>query len=381
MTLRSAVGSVLMVALLLVVAVLFVGQFLGQPILLSYVETDSMEPTLEPGDGFVAIPAEIAGPIEEGDVVTFEAQQLHGGGMTTHRVVGATEHGYVTRGDANPVTDQDGPEPYVTDGQIAAKALQVNGAVVVIPHLGTAAMGIQSVLESVQFRLAGLLGTSAVLGIQGLAYLLFAFGVGVLAISSLLDRGKRTRSDRSRSRSRKGVYRVGAIVLAFALLIGVTTAGTMAFASGTHEYGIVSSEFDSDRPTVIPSGETDRLDVTLGNGGILPVIAIVESRSEGVEVDSREHHLDRGETANVTLSITAPPETGYYLRSIGEYRYFAVLPSSLIVSLHAIHPWVALGAVTAVVVVAFTLPLVLLVGTRGRIRARDRKRKTNSRLL
>ncbi len=381
MTAISAGNATLIVLLLVVVAVLIAGSILGQPVLLSYVETESMEPTLEPGDGFVAIPAEVAGPVEEGDVVTFEAQQLHGGGLTTHRVVGTTEHGYVTKGDANPVTDQSGNEPHVTDGQIVAKALQIDGRVVVIPHLGTGVVGVQSALETAQFQLARLLGTTAVLGTQGLAYVLFAFGVSFLVVSSLLERGTRTRAGRSRTRSRKDVYDVGAVVIAFALLVAVATVGTMVVASGSHEYGIVSAEFDSDRPDVIPTGETERLDYTLHSGGVLPMVTVVEPASEGIEVEPREHHLTHNGTSNVTLSITAPPETGYYLRSVSEYRYFAVLPPSIVVALHGMHPWLAIGAVTAVVVGAFTLPLVLLIGTDGRIRVRERRRKSKSGLL
>lgn len=100
------------VAIVLVVAVslLIAGAVLGQPIFLSYVETGSMDPTLSPGDGFIAIPNAVAGSVEEGDIITFRAQTLHGGGLTTHRVVGKTEHGYITKGDANPFTDQDSGE-------------------------------------------------------------------------------------------------------------------------------------------------------------------------------------------------------------------------------------------------------------------------------
>ncbi len=117
----SQAAEVIVAAL---VIAMIAGQLLGQPAVVGYVETGSMSPTLEPGDGFVAVPAALAGPIEEGDVVTFRAEQLHGGGLTTHRVVGETERGYVTRGDANPFTDQDGVEPPVKDDQIVAVAWQ-----------------------------------------------------------------------------------------------------------------------------------------------------------------------------------------------------------------------------------------------------------------
>ena len=367
-----------MAVVVVIIAVLLAGSILGQPILLSYVETGSMEPILEAGDGFIAIPAEVAGPIEEGDVVTFDAQDIQGGGLTTHRVVEETEYGYETKGDGNPFTDQDGGEPHVTDGQIVAKALQVNGEVVAIPHLGTAVLSVQNALETAQFRLGRLLGTRAVLGSQGLSYLLFAFGVGFLLVSWIRERGKRTRDRSSRKRTRKGVYDVGTLVIVFALLIGVVTAGTMVSTSETHEYGVISAEFDSDRPDVISTGETEQLNYTLTSGGILPMVAIVEPASEGVEVAPHEHYLEHNGTSNVTFALTAPPETGHYLRSVSEYRYFAVLPPSIIVALHEIHPWLALGTVTTVVVAAFTLPFVLLVGTDGRIRVRERTRKSKS---
>jgi signal peptidase len=81
-----------------------------------------MEPTLEPGDGFVAVPAELAGPIDDGDVIVFEAETIQGGGLTTHRVVDETDRGFITRGDANPFTDQDDSEPPVKRAQVVAKA-------------------------------------------------------------------------------------------------------------------------------------------------------------------------------------------------------------------------------------------------------------------
>lgn len=98
MSFKRTLSITLQVAAVLVVASLIVGQYLGQPILLSYVETGSMQPVLNPGDGFVAIPTPIAGGIGVGDVVTFDAQEIEGGGLTTHRVVEETERGYITRG-------------------------------------------------------------------------------------------------------------------------------------------------------------------------------------------------------------------------------------------------------------------------------------------
>lgn len=92
-----------------------------------------MSPNLEPGDGFIAVPIQLAGPIEPGDVVAFDAKVLHGGGLTTHRVVDETAAGFITKGDANAVTDQDGSEPPVKRGQDVAVAYQFGGTVVSTP--------------------------------------------------------------------------------------------------------------------------------------------------------------------------------------------------------------------------------------------------------
>jgi signal peptidase len=369
----KTVKYTLAVLLALLVGAMLVGQFFGVPVVVSYVETDSMEGTLDAGDGYIAIPAEVAGPVEEGDVITFDAQELHAGGLTTHRVVDVTDQGYVTKGDANPFTDQDNEEPPVTDGQVVAKALQVDGSVVTIPHLGTAVTTIGGALEWVQFRLASLFGLSALLGTQGLAYILFGVG-GLFLLSGFVgDLGRSTDRSRNRRRSRKHIYNGRTlVVLLFGFWIAIT-AGTMAVSSGSTEAGIVSAEFDSDRPDVIPRGETEEQTMTVRNDGVLPMVVIVESASEGVQLNESVHHVGRGDKANVTVSYTAPPETGYYLRSLDEYRYFGVLPTSLIQSLHSIHPWVALLAVTVSLVVPLAIGVHLLIGS-GRIRTRDRRR-------
>jgi len=91
MTTASLLKRGLGFGLALVVVLLIVGQLLGQPILLGYVATGSMEPTMDAGDGFVSVSSAVTGDVEEGDVVVYQARELHDGGLTTHRVVGETE--------------------------------------------------------------------------------------------------------------------------------------------------------------------------------------------------------------------------------------------------------------------------------------------------
>ncbi|MBB6646642.1 signal peptidase I [Halobellus ruber] len=374
---KRLLSITLQVAVVVVVLSLVAGQFLGQPVLLSFVETGSMQPTLDPGDGFVAVPTAIAGDIGPGDVVTFEAQEIQGGGLTTHRVVEETERGYITRGDNNPFTDQDGGEPVVQDAEIVAKALTVGGSVVVIPHLGTVAMGLQSAFGSVQTWLAVTLGVRALQGTQGLAYVLFGLSAAAYAVDWYTDRGSRDRPERDRSRN-DGTS-VFAIVLVLALVLMGAATAAMVVPGGTQEYGVVSAEFESENPTVIERGTSQEIEYVVPNAGLVPVYAYVTPASPGVDVDPQRVFVgSRGETAT-TVTLSAPDETGYYRLFVAEHRYLAVLPPSVIDELYGVHPWAPLLAINGLLggsIVA--LGIVLFRGEPARIRSRESRSKSSS---
>jgi signal peptidase len=61
MDIRRSLSTAVEAALVILVFSLVLGVVLGQPVLLSYVETGSMEPTLNPGDRFVAVTTADAG--------------------------------------------------------------------------------------------------------------------------------------------------------------------------------------------------------------------------------------------------------------------------------------------------------------------------------
>ncbi|MCD2203022.1 signal peptidase I [Halobacterium sp. KA-6] len=371
MSVRRALTLGAEALVVLVVVALLVGQLLGTPVLLGYVETGSMEPTMEPGDGFVAIPTAIDSDVEEGDVIVFRAEELQGGGLTTHRVVGETDRGYITRGDANPFTDQDGGEPPVKDAQVVAKALQVGGTVVVVPNLGTLVTGLQSAFATVQRQLATATGTRALLGTQGIAYLL----LGLSALLYVFDLFFATSGpDRSRDRDRDRDQGIspGLVVAALAAVLVIAATAAMVVPAGTQEFGIVSAEFASENPTVIEQGESATLPYSVPNAGLVPVVAYVQPASEGVSVTPERVHVDgRGEAA-VDVTLSAPEETGYYRRFVTEHRYLAVLPTSMIESLHGVHPWLPILVIDAALAGGMAvLGLVVLGGRRVRVRKRE----------
>jgi len=368
MGIRSALTTLFTLLLVVVALSLIMGTLLGQPVLLSYVETGSMQPTLDPGDGFIAIPAQVAGPVEEGDVVTFRAEKLHGGGLTTHRVVGRTDRGYITQGDANSFTDQSGVEPPVKDAQVVAVTVQVGENVVAIPHFGTVATGSRDVLTAVQKRLSTLVGSRALLGAQGIAYLFFAATMLAYLFDLFRKRGKK---GRSRNRTRDTGVDVRLIAGGFAILLVLGATASMVAPAGTQQYGVVSAEFESDRPDVIPSGESKNRTYPVSNNGVIPVHVFLEPASQGIDVTPQELSVAGNDYRNATVTLSAPPQTGYNRRFLVEHRYLAVLPPSMIRALYQVHPWLPIIAIDALIGIPFYLLSVRLIGS-GRIRSRSR---------
>ncbi|WP_117363317.1 signal peptidase I [Natrarchaeobaculum sulfurireducens] len=347
---RWVMSRGLQLLVLTAVVALLAGQLLGQPVLLGFVETGSMEPTIETGDGFVAVPSQLVGEPEPGDVVVFDAQEIEGGGLTTHRVVDETDTGYVTQGDANPFTDQDSAEPPVQDAQVVATALQVDGSVVTINSLGTAVMTIGETLERGQTWLAATFGVRSFLGTTGLAYLLLGLSVVLYALETIRERRDRSPRDGGSDSGERALEELDPRLLAagFALVVVVAASAAMLVPAGTHSYDVVSAEFESDRPLVIEQGTTEEIPHEIPNGGFVPIVSYVEPGSGSVGVDLESTTVGPRSEGETTVAIEAPEETGYYPTYVTEHRYLYVLPAPVLDVLYDVHPWVPFVAINAI---------------------------------
>jgi signal peptidase len=348
----------------LLIAVFVGGQFLGQPFLLGFVETDSMAPTLEPGDGFIAIPAAVAGEPEPGDVVVYDAEELHGGGLVTHRVVGTRSDGYITRGDANPFTDQDNVEPPVANEQITAHLLQVGGSTVVIPELGTAVTTTREAVDLARDRFVASTGLYIVGDGQAvLRGLAIAALVAYLLIGST---GNETRTYERSATRRNGVdARVVALGLVVVVLLGPTVSAVGA--SGSQQFSVDTAPND---PTAVAPGETKTGQLVLANGGYIPMTVRITS-ADPVRLSTDRTRLQAGERLNATATLVAPETPGRYQWAAHHYWYPAVLPSAVGDWLFGVHPWLPL------VVVDFLVGIIAYVVARwalgsGQVRLDER---------
>ncbi|MDB2246538.1 signal peptidase I [Halorubrum ezzemoulense] len=375
--LRRTAADILAILAVLAVIALVVGQLTGQPVLLGYVTSGSMSPTLEAGDGFVAVPATVSDDIESGDVVVFDAIELQGGGLTTHRVVEITEDGYITRGDNNPFRDQEGEEPAVTEDRVVATALQINGQVVRIPGLGTGIGAVRDSGERVQAAVAGVLGLEAT-GPRALSGVFISIGLVLLLIVFADDIRGRQGRDRTRNRSRFGDQGIDGRWVALGLVFLILVPANIALYAPTGTQQVVLDGDDLSTGTTV--GDSVETQLTAENNGLITMLVFLETSHPNAELSRTELPTPSGGSAMATLTVTAPPPGEQTVVTISEHWYFLVVPPAVIAWLHSIHPLVAVGAFN-VLVIGSVLTLVGATFGFSQRRVRPRRRDVSLRLL
>lgn len=288
----------------------------GAPVQLSYVYSDSMEPTIGEDDGYVIVPA---GDVQPGDIVTFWSPRRDA--YVTHRVVRETDGGFVTKGDNNPSTDQASGYSPVTREQIQGEVLTLGGSPVLLPSLGVA----------IAFVRANML-----------AVLVLAFGA--IALQWFRE---------SNARPAREVVRVRDVALVVFLVGFAVAAGFPAYASTTQDLSMVAvdSPAVASGPATLLVGTAETVEFSV-NQPAHPLTTRI------VGVDGATATETTRTATNVTVAATVPPasESGMVPIHVSVSQYPSVLPVSALTWLHGIHPVVA-GTVTAGIVF---VPLWLL---------------------
>ena len=337
MILRT-ITRLLKIILILVVAALLVGQLLGQPILVGYVTSDSMEPTIDANDGFVAVPAAVTEDPNPGDVIVYEATD---GELVTHRVVNETADGYVTRGDANPVTDQDQGDPPVSEDRIVARAMRLGGTVLTIPALGAAAATLDAAVITAQQWVWDTTGIQ-LNGINGVATALLVISIVGYAVETVRNRHQSALDTRERIDNLD--LSPHQLVIAFTLVMMVGAAAAMLVPAGAQSMTLVSSQPAPDGDLIVEPGGTTETTYRITNTGFTPTVVYLES-SEGVALKRETVVVSAKDSTAVEATLEAPEETGHFERSIYERRYIHVLPRSVIGWLYGVHPWLPYGMI------------------------------------
>jgi signal peptidase len=287
------------------------------PVQLSYVYSDSMEPTIDRHDGYVLVSG---GEAQPGDIVTYWSAERDA--YVTHRVVGVSDRGLITQGDNNAKTDQATGAAYVQQDDVVGEVVTLYGAPLVIPELGAAVRFVDTNQRFVAGALAALLAIGLLRGRQG-------------------------------ARPSREVPRARSVLLTVLAVAFVSAVALQVVGGNGEQLQYVAVEPHTADGGQLAVGEHSTHEVMVNRSSI-PYTTFAVSGSGATVVDRT-----RNESATtLTLRIPPPEDTGVVRVALQSNRYPAVLPAGVIRDLHRLSPLLA-AVVTGGLAL---LPVALLAG-------------------
>jgi len=341
-----SVARVAQVLGLLVVALLVVaslGSILaGHPFLLEVEESNSMYPRLQRGDVALVLPAS-GSTVHVGDIVLYRPQRgaLQAEGFIVHRIVGGdARYGYVTKGDANALSDQaSGMAPPIPGGWIDGVVPTIGGQPLRVPLVGFLAIWIGAHLQHL--------------------YILPALGglfTVVLAVSGSDTRAKRRR----RRHSEEMLLGVLTLAVVLSVLTAAITLVTSQHDQAPYAVGITTGALSASSLGVLKAGETTHVTASkLSNRGFFPLAVAVTSTDRNLTFTPRDLWLLPGDQARIVVTVHAVG-TGVHDSPTWIGLFPPFLPPALLWWLAERSFWLALCVVSLTPMLPFVLYLILV---------------------
>jgi len=296
--------SKLLTALLVgFIATSVVGFTLDRPVLMSYVTSGSMKPTLDVGDLFFINPFSKGGV---GQIVVFKLN----GHWTVHRVYAEVSGGYITKGDNNVATDQKATNP-VKMSDVAGTVVTVNGEPIKIPKVGV-------YIEKIAKYTAK---------IHNL-YVAFA----LLAAGSLLITAKEKKRKKGKKIAvrYKTLYTIVSAVTVAVLLIAITSSWSMM------SFDYASTVAGGQREGWYLPGSSFEENFTVKKT-LIPSICVLNAESSRITLNNTAFVL-WNKNRIIEAKIKVPLETRLYVENINIYKYPYILPEKVVVKMAKYDP-------------------------------------------
>lgn len=274
------------------------------PFTFAYVTSESMEPTLQRGDGIVLQPAD--DNLKQGDIITFYSPTVDK--TITHKIVSTTQNGaYITKGANNQYIDQNRMIEPVSSNQIKGEPVTIGGTILTIPYG-------QSIVKHGD---------------------LFVILAALFAIFS--NRLSHTTTSYTTLSKSEVINRAFSIILILAVIITAFSYGAVTFNTPQQTDNI------------------DRMETTVPNTLWTTTIVSIE---HGKLVETQKS------TSNSDLTLIANPDLSKSQVHIKYYLYFHTLPKDTVRTLHTINPLLAAFTTTTLpILLIWLLTLVFYGGT------------------
>ena len=304
---------------LVVFAILVAAALGAAPVSVHYATSDSMAPTIGEGDVFLVTD----GAVEVGDPVLFYSAEREE--LVAHRVVGETDAGYVTQGDANPSTDQAGGAPPVPPGEVVGPVVTLGESPVTLSGFGP---------------VVGFVATN-----RGLV-------AGALAVLLV---GLTTANKRSERDSRGALTTASAFFRPFLLMGVVVMVTTVVVGAATAPAAVVHTDDPAvvaEQRLAIETGATETVVVPVETDRPPMTYHVVEATGDLTVTD---YELTAA-GVDASVAVEARATEGATTGQIRVYTYPAAAPKPLVVALHGLHPIAgALGAAATMLLPALVL--------------------------
>ncbi|AAL80450.1 signal peptidase I [Pyrococcus furiosus DSM 3638] len=301
------------------------GYVMGRPIFVSYVYSNSMYPTLKKWDVFFINPLSKG---NVGDIVVFNLS----GSWTVHRVYAITSEGYITKGDNNVATDQQGGKGSpIPENQVIGKVITLGEKPLKIPKLGKYLASSKSKLPIV------------------------FLGLGALLL--LPEKNRRKRRRRGVTISTTATYLI---------VISILTAGF--FIVGTTNWRIINISYAStlgggERENWYLPGSVVEKNITVQNFAKYRMIGVVE----GKIINKTTFALNGGDKVMLPATIIVPNETRIYTEKIRVYMYYPLLPTGVVERMFEKSPYLPLAVEAMIVFLGLLVLKPLLIGDEEEI--------------
>lgn len=320
---------------------------MGRPVFISYITSNSMEPTLKKGDVIFLTPIYLN--LEEGDIIVFNSN----GEWVCHRIFVETSSGYITKGDNNIATDQQSGKDPVKPENIAGKVVTFLGNPLKIPKAG-------NYLEKV----------------SDFTWKHKTFVLLLFVIAGIFDvlGGHDSKKKKERRKKYKKYITVSSnqlfLITVFCLMMINTFAGTIWIGYENIQYGVTSA--GGAREEWVLPGEKFTRNLTIFNYLYYPMIYVIKG-GENSFVEE-EFVLWPGESKTITVKIQAPLETRIYNERILVAKYFPILPPEMIYRISSINEYLPVIALNFEILLILSIIYFLSGEKDNYYRIRRRRR-------
>ena len=326
--LRKFITAILIILLLLFVSAPLATLIRKKPTIAVTIRSWSMAPLITRGDLVFLWPAGEKSSFSVGQIVVFRAPEEGIHEWTLHRITGVdSQKGFITRGDANEYTDQEGSGyPPVKPEWIAGIVPTIDSKPLKIPLLGYLSLYLER-SESSQTLIPVL--------------------VGALAAALVLDEIFKSKKTRRKEKLSQGqLCFLGGLAVAL-LMASLMLSGSLFI---TFPYGVEENPgvLMGSNVGILALGTSQEIELAeLNNSGFIPTFYFAVSSDPQVVLEQCHFTLAREDVARVTATVYAQ-KSGLHQASVIVGIFLPFLPPGIIGDLAQINFWLALIAVALV---------------------------------